>query len=94
MRSDDSVVFHDVSFRFESASELLFGGLSVHLSRGFTGVVGANGAGKTTFLRLASGELDASQGSVQAPRDVVYCPQRTDDPGAGAMLTSGATSNG
>ena len=80
MPSDDSVVFHDVSFRFESASELLFGGLSVHLSRGFTGVVGANGAGKTTFLRLASGELDASQGSVQAPRDVVYCPQRTDDP--------------
>ena len=80
MSADDSVVFHNVSFRFDSASEALFDDLSVHFSRGFTGVVGANGSGKTTLLRLATRELDPSQGSVQAPSDALYCPQRTDDP--------------
>lgn len=28
------------------------------------GVIGANGAGKSTFLRIISGELDATRGSV------------------------------
>ena len=35
------------------------------------GVIGANGAGKSTFLRLISGELDATRGSV------VMGPRRT-----------------
>jgi ATPase subunit of ABC transporter with duplicated ATPase domains len=32
------------------------------------GVVGANGAGKSTFLRLLSGEEEASAGAIQLPR--------------------------
>src|SRR5690554_4187879 len=28
------------------------------------GIIGANGAGKSTFLRLISGELDSTRGSV------------------------------
>ncbi len=80
MPADDSVVFHNVSFRFDTASQTLFDDLSVHFSRGFTGVVGANGSGKTTLLRLATGELEPSQGSVQGPFDALYCPRRTDDP--------------
>ncbi|MBO7464023.1 MAG: ATP-binding cassette domain-containing protein, partial [Bacteroidales bacterium] len=29
------------------------------------GVIGANGAGKSTFLKLISGDLDSTRGSVQ-----------------------------
>jgi len=53
MPADDSVVFHNVSFQFDTASQTLSDDLSVHFSHGFTGVVGANGSDKTTLLRLA-----------------------------------------
>ena len=57
MPSDASVVFGDVCFRHDTASDPIFSGLSVHFAHGFTGVVGPNGAGKTTLLRLATGGL-------------------------------------
>ena len=34
------------------------------------GIIGANGAGKTTFLRVLSGDLDPSTGSVSYPSDM------------------------
>ena len=78
MPSDDSVVFRELSFRFDSASDPLLADLNIHFRPGFTGVVGANGSGKTTLLRLAVGELQPQQGSVQRPSTAIYCPQRTD----------------
>ena len=92
MPSDDSVVLHDVWFRYDSAGELLFADLNVHLARGFTGIVGPNGAGKTTLLRLVAGELDVEQGAVQAPCGAIYCAQRTDHPpeGLAALLAEEA----
>jgi ATPase subunit of ABC transporter with duplicated ATPase domains len=71
--------FLDVSFSHENASSELFRGVTVHFSQGWTGIVGANGTGKTTLLRLACGELSPQQGQIQAIGTAVYCPQRTDD---------------
>lgn len=34
------------------------------------GIIGANGAGKSTFLRLLSGELETSKGEITIPEDV------------------------
>ena len=73
------VRFHNVTFAYPSAIEPLFVGLSLHLPCGFSGVVGANGAGKTTLLKLATRQLAPDSGQIDAPRRVVYCPQRTDD---------------
>ncbi|HNS20157.1 MAG TPA: ATP-binding cassette domain-containing protein [Sedimentisphaerales bacterium] len=73
------VRFHDVTFAYPSAAEPLFSGLSLHLPCGWSGVVGANGAGKTTFLKLATRQLAPEAGVVEAPPRVAYCPQRTDD---------------
>ena len=56
------VIFHDVSFTYDTAAVPLLAGVSVHFPRGWTGIVGANGAGKTTLLRLATGELAPSVG--------------------------------
>ena len=72
--------FCDVSFFYPSAGAAVFDGLSVELPLGWTGVVGANGSGKTTLLRLACGELAPVRGTIRSPEEVIYCPQRTDDP--------------
>ena len=34
------------------------------------GIIGANGAGKTTFLRVLSGDLEPTTGSVSYPSDM------------------------
>jgi len=73
------VRFHHVTFAYPSAAEPLFRDLSLHLPRGWSGVVGANGTGKTTLLKLAAGRLTPDTGTIEAPTRAVYCPQRTDD---------------
>ena len=74
------ILFHNLSFSYPTASADLFADLTLHFPVGWTGVVGANGAGKTTILRLANGELKPLAGHVQTPAGAIYCPQRTDEP--------------
>jgi ATPase subunit of ABC transporter with duplicated ATPase domains len=48
----------------------LFSGVSLQLNRGERyGLVGANGSGKTTFLNILSGDLDATEGHAAIPKD-------------------------
>ncbi len=49
------------------------------------GLVGENGVGKSTLLRIVSGTEPADSGSVMLPRDVGYLAQQPDFP-AGATL--------
>ncbi len=53
--------------------------LSASYAAGWTGIVGANGAGKSTILKLACGLLKPREGSIQLPGNAIYCAQRTDD---------------
>ena len=53
--------------------------LSAHFDRGWTGIVGANGVGKSTVLKLATAELLPNQGHVIIPGSAIYCQQRTDE---------------
>ncbi|MBA4371176.1 MAG: ABC transporter ATP-binding protein [Coriobacteriaceae bacterium] len=71
-----------VQFAYPSSVEPLFDDLTLHFGPGWSGVVGGNGTGKTTLLRLATGQLAPDEGLVEAPDRVAYCPQRTDDPPA------------
>lgn len=72
------LMFHNVTFGHDQATEPLFRDISPHFTPGWTGIVGANGTGKTTLLKLACGRLHPGRGSVQAAGRVVYCAQRTD----------------
>ncbi len=74
------IAFHDVRFAYDTASRPLVENLTFHLPVGWSGIVGANGVGKTTILRLATGGLTPQQGHVAIPGRAIYCPQRTDDP--------------
>ena len=76
--TDLSLFFHNLTFTYDRATQTLFHDLSVHFTRGWTGIVGANGVGKSTILKLAAGVLEPQQGRVVMPEYAIYCRQRTD----------------
>lgn len=73
------LTFQSVSFSYDTAATPLLAGLTADFPIGWTGIVGANGVGKTTLLRLATGALKPQQGIIQTPGNAIYCPQRTDE---------------
>jgi len=63
-------------FRYPDQEEL-FSGLSFSLRGGErVGIVGPNGSGKTTFLRLILGELKPQGGQIRKAGKIGYLPQR------------------
>ncbi|MFI8437261.1 ABC-F family ATP-binding cassette domain-containing protein [Streptomyces sp. NPDC079020] len=69
-----SVTCSGLSFNWPDGTPL-FDGFSVSIGRGRTGLVGANGTGKSTLLRLLAGLLRPSQGSVTVGGTLAYLPQ-------------------
>ncbi|MBI5547496.1 MAG: ABC-F family ATP-binding cassette domain-containing protein, partial [Deltaproteobacteria bacterium] len=72
-----SLHLHDVQFAYLD-SVPLFEHLCLDLDAGWTGLVGENGTGKTTLLRLLTGELDPDAGQIRLePRRlrVLKCTQ-------------------
>ena len=56
--------------------ELLFSDVSFRLSPGrHAGLIGANGVGKSTLLRILAGELSADEGDAATGGVVGYMPQ-------------------
>ena len=76
---EEHIRFCDVSFTYDAMTSPLIKGLSLDLGRGWTGIIGANGAGKTTILKLATGQISPQKGSVTFSENAVYCRQRTDE---------------
>lgn len=83
--------FENVGFSYESMTRELLSEVTIHFSTGWTGIVGANGVGKTTLLLLACGKLSPDRGFIDMPELSSYCPQRTDDPpqGAASLMAAG-----
>ncbi len=60
------ITIHDLSFHF--GGQTLFKNVDLKFTPGNCyGVIGANGAGKSTFLKLLCGELDPSTGAIDIP---------------------------
>lgn len=72
--------FVNVDFTYQSLSIPLIDDLSFVSPAGWTGIVGANGIGKTTILDLAAGRISPDSGTINRPETVEVCDQRTDDP--------------
>lgn len=73
------VDFVNVCFTYQGMTVPLIEGLSCRFPAGWTGIVGANGTGKTTILKLASALLEPDAGEVRIPGFAIYCEQRTDE---------------
>ncbi len=72
------VDFVTVFFTHQGMTTPLIENLSCHFPPGWTGIVGANGTGKSTVLKLAAGLLEPDAGEVRIPGFAIYCEQRTD----------------
>ncbi len=55
LRYGDKKLFEDVNIKFTPGN--------------CYGVIGANGAGKSTFLKILSGEIEPNTGHVSSPKD-------------------------
>ncbi|MEZ5045904.1 MAG: ATP-binding cassette domain-containing protein [Chitinophagaceae bacterium] len=54
---------HNISLAY--GKRILFDEVSIHFTKGNCyGIIGANGAGKSTFMKILSGELEANKGNV------------------------------
>jgi ATP-binding cassette subfamily F protein 3 len=81
------LTFHEVSLQFTGQTVLVK--VSFHIEPGMkAGLVGENGSGKSTILRLAVGELRPERGSIQraAASSIAYVPQHSAPAGAGCAL--------
>jgi lincosamide and streptogramin A transport system ATP-binding/permease protein len=64
-----------LSFHYDSPYAQVFEGLSLSIDAAWrTAVVGRNGRGKTTLLRLLAGELEPTAGSLNVPVPTYYFP--------------------
>lgn len=62
------IQMHDLTFQYDGACQPVFSHLTLQLdTRWRLGLVGRNGRGKTTLLRLLSGALSPAAGSVSLP---------------------------
>ncbi|HEY4493100.1 MAG TPA: ABC-F family ATP-binding cassette domain-containing protein [Candidatus Paceibacterota bacterium] len=68
------IIANDISFEVGSGVSV-FKNLSLSLSGEKTGLVGRNGVGKTTLLRILEGELEPTEGKVQRAGVIAYLPQ-------------------
>ncbi len=69
-----SVVCADLTFSWPDGTAVL-DHLDVTFGAGRSGLIGRNGDGKSTLLRLIAGELSPSGGSITTAAEVAYLPQ-------------------
>lgn len=67
-----------VSFSYENSAEQIIDEINVQFEKGWTGITGVNGGGKTTLLKLITGELKPDKGIITIPGTVYYCSQQSE----------------
>lgn len=69
-----SVTLNNLTFEWPDG-QIALDGISGTFGSGRTGLVGRNGTGKSTLLRLIAGTLRPTRGTIDRPQDVAYLPQ-------------------
>lgn len=60
------------NLQYSIANHQVFQDFSIHLSSGTYGLIGQNGSGKTTFLKLVAGFLMPKSGHISRPSKPIY----------------------
>ncbi len=66
---------NQLSFRFPQHIDPIVNGLTCSFPDGWTALVGANGCGKTTLMKLICGDLLPEEGLATGENDFQLCPQ-------------------
>jgi len=77
----NQISVHNLTYTYESSPEAVLSDVSMTFSHGWTGIVGNNGTGKTTLLRIVSGALGGFEGNLNPDPSSyggVYCAQPTE----------------
>lgn len=72
--ASSSIIADNISFEARAGFPI-FKNLSFSLNGEKSGLVGKNGTGKTTLLRLLVGELEPTEGKIQSGVKITYLPQ-------------------
>ena len=74
--ADNAIEIREAYFKYEKKSDDILRGLDLQVKKGsFTALLGGNGTGKTTTLKLICGILKAYRGTVQTNGRVAMLPQ-------------------
>jgi ATPase subunit of ABC transporter with duplicated ATPase domains len=87
-----SIRLHRVALAYGGGEPVLLD-LELHFGAGWTGVVGANGVGKSTLVAACTGALAPSAGTIVRSPDIasaITCAQRVDEPGPRVVELAGA----
>ncbi len=76
----NQLLFENITFGYETSLKPILKDVTASFPEGWTGIIGPNGTGKTTLLKLACGELTPIHGNIRHGGRACYCSQRTDDP--------------
>ncbi|WP_028972595.1 ATP-binding cassette domain-containing protein [Spirochaeta cellobiosiphila] len=76
----------NVTFSYPDSVKPVLLNINLTLTEGWTGLVGPNGSGKTTFVHLIGGQLPCSRGSINGHEQykILLCSQETDQLPEGA----------
>lgn len=74
MQSASTILINHLTY-FLPNDKALFKDFSCAFSAERVGLIGKNGMGKTTLLKLIIGELQANAGSIEIIGSIAYCPQ-------------------
>lgn len=79
------VVFSHVGYAYPGAPDPILNDITITFPRGWSGLLGDNGCGKTTLAKLVCGEIEPDVGSVTGGLFGVLCEQGTDNPPEGLL---------
>jgi ATPase subunit of ABC transporter with duplicated ATPase domains len=74
MSFNSQIVIHQLSFILPNGNPI-FNSLDLAINEGKVGLIGKNGIGKSTLLKLIAGELTPTTGSIEIAGKIAYLPQ-------------------
>jgi ATP-binding cassette subfamily E protein 1 len=87
-RDKDARILAHVEHVKKSYNSFKFEAMSGELTKGVIGIMGANGTGKTTFVKLLAGVIDPDEGSVDVAVKTSYKPQYVASNGSDETIRS------
>lgn len=79
------LIIHNLSFHIDN-TPVAFDDVDLSFDASKYGVVGDNGVGKTTFLKLLMGDLLPEKGSIQRHGAILYLPQSHNEIATGSTV--------